>query len=101
MKDKKRLKKILRIFLWIFAGIILVILIFHTPPVRNIVKSLLSRTVANRVGGEIDVGRMHYNLLRGEVKLEDIMLISSGLDVQADRVEASFFSGDGISLKIE
>lgn len=101
MKDKKRLKKILRRILWVFVGIFLVILIFHTPPVRNIVKGLLSRTAANRIGGTIDVGRIQYNLLRGEVALEDIELVSSGLAVQAHRVEASFFAGDGISLRAE
>lgn len=74
MKYKKKLKTILRRILWIFAGIILVILIFHTPPLRNIVKGLLSRTMANRVDGEIDIGRMHYHLWRGEVDLEDIKL---------------------------
>ena len=45
--------------LWVFVGIFLVILIFHTPPVRNIVKGLLSRTAAKRIGGTIDVGRIH------------------------------------------
>jgi len=97
----KKVKRILRILLWVLVGIAILFLLLHTPPARNMIKSVLSRTVAGRAGGTLDIGRITYRLWRGEVTLEDVEFDYPGLRAEAHRLEASLFSRGGMSIEVD
>ncbi len=97
----KPLRKILRKVVWILAGLLVLFLILHTPPVRSLLKGILSRTVEKQIDGQIEIGRLSYRLWRGDAKLEDVEFKIPGLLVQAKRIEVALLSKQGISLKID
>ena len=93
-------RKILRILVWILVSVITIFLILHTPPVRNLVKGVLSRTISGRIEGQLDIGRVSYRLWQGKVTLEEVEFVVPGLRIQVERLDASFFEANGMSLKI-
>jgi outer membrane protein assembly complex protein YaeT len=100
-KIMKRAKRILRIFLWILVCAIILFLLLHTPPARNLIKRVLSRTVSARAGGSLEIGRISYKLWRGEVTLEEVAFENPILRADADRLEASLFSRGGLRIKVD
>jgi hypothetical protein len=76
-------------------------IILHTPPVRSLVRGILTRTAGNQINGQIEIGHLSYRLWRGDAKLEDVVFKIPGLQVQVDMVEVALLSKQGISLKID
>jgi len=97
----KRLRKILRKAAWIFAGLLVLFLVLHTPPVKSLFKGILTRTAGKKLNGQIDIGRLSYRLWRGDVRVEDVEFRLPGMRVKARRIEAGLFSKQGIMLKID
>ncbi len=91
-------RKLLRIFIWTLISLIFMFIILHTPPVRSLVRGILTRTAGNQINGQIEIGHLSYRLWRGDAKLEDVVFKIPGLQVQAKMVEVALLSKQGISL---
>jgi outer membrane protein assembly complex protein YaeT len=98
---KKRLRRILRISGWIIAGLILFSVLIHTPPLRSVVRGILTRTVGKKIEGQVTIGRLNYQLWRGRAEVENIGLEMPGFQIKVDRADVSFIPGRGISAKAD
>ncbi len=76
-------------------------IILHTPPMRSLVRGILTRTAGNQINGQLEIGRLSYRLWRGDAKLEDVEFKIPGLQVEAKMIEIALLSKQGISLKID
>jgi len=97
----KRYRKILRKVAWGIVGLLVLLLILHTPPMKSLFKGLIVRTAERQLNGQIEIGHLSYRLWRGEVKIEDVQLNLTGLHIRVTQLEAFLFSKQGISLNID
>lgn len=96
-----RFRKILKKVAWALAGLCVLFAVLHTPPVKHLVKGILIRTAGKQLNGQIDIGRFSYRLWRGDVQLESVEVKLPDMQVTVNRVDASLFAKQGISLKID
>lgn len=96
---KKRFRKILRRTAWIFGGILIFLILLHTPPVRNFIKGFVTKKFSSQVGGTLRVGHLDYKLWKGEASVADVELEMPGLRAQVDNAVISFFSRKGILIE--
>jgi hypothetical protein len=87
--------------MWTLISLIFMFIILHTPPMRSLVRGILTRTAGNQINGQIEIGHLSYRLWRGDAKLEDVEFKIPGFQVQAKMVEVALLSKQGISLKID
>jgi len=98
---KKRFRKILRIMAWIIASLIVLFILIHTPPLRSVVRGILTGAIGKQIDGSITIGRLNYKLWQGSAEIENIMLELPGIHIKVDRADVSFIPGKGISAKAE
>ncbi len=96
---KKKLRKILRKTGWVFAGILVFLIILHIPPVRNLIKGLVTRTVSSRAGGELRIEKLDYKLWKKEATVSNVEFEMPGLLVRIDYAVAKFLSDGWISIE--
>jgi outer membrane protein insertion porin family len=97
----KLLAKIFRKVIWAVIGLLILALVLHTPPVRSLVRGILARLGEKQVNGQIEVGRLNYQLWRGAAELRDVGLKLPGLELRADLVKVVFFTKHGLSLEVD
>ncbi len=96
---KIKFRKILRRTAWVFAGILVFLILLHTPPIKNLIKGFIIRTANSRAGGQLRIGSFGYKLWQGKATAANVEFEMPGLLVQVDHAEASFFSGGWISFE--
>src|SRR5512139_3549524 len=97
----KLLGKVLRKVIWAVIGLLILVLVLHTPPVRSLLRGILARLGEKQVNGQIEVGRLNYQLWRGAAELRDVGLKLPGLELRADRIRVVFFSKHGLSVQAD
>ena len=97
----KLLRKIFGKAIWIAGGLLILVLLLHTPPARNLLRGILARLGEKQVNGQIEIGRLNYKLWRGSAELRDVGLRLPGLHLRADRVKVVFFSKHGLSIEVD
>ena len=97
----KLLGKVFRKVIWAVSCLLILVLVLHTPPVRSLLRGILARLGGKQVNGQIEVGRLNYQLWRGSAELRDVGLKLPGLELRADRIKVVFFSKHGLSLDVD
>ena len=97
----KLLGRVFRKVIWTVSGLIILVLVLHTPPARSLLRGILTRLGEKQVNGQIEVGRLNYQLWRGAAELRDVDLKLPGLELRADRIKVAFFSKHGLSVQAD
>ena len=97
----KLLRKIFRKLIWVVGCLLILVLILHTPPARNLFRGIVARLGEKQVNGHLEVGRLNYRLWRGSAELRDVSLQLPGFHLRADRIKVGFFSKRGISFEVD
>jgi outer membrane protein insertion porin family len=97
----KLLRKILRKALWVAGGLLILVLLLHTPPARSLLRGILARFGEKQVNGQVEIGRLNYKLWRGSAELGDIGFKLRGLQLRAGRVKVAFFSKRGLIIEAD
>jgi outer membrane protein insertion porin family len=95
------LGKIFRKVIWVVVCLLILVLILHTPPARNLFRGVLARFAEKKVNAQVEVGRLNYNLWRGVAELRDVDIKLPGFHLRADRIEVAFFSNRGLSVQAD
>jgi autotransporter translocation and assembly factor TamB len=95
------LGKVFRKVIWVVVCLVILVLILHTPPARKLFREVLTRFVEKKVSGQVEVGRMNYNLWRGVAELQSVDIQLRGFHLRADRIEVDFFSSRGLSVRAD
>ncbi len=97
----KLLRRVFRKVIWAVSGLLILVLVLHTPPARSLLRGILTRLGEKQVSGQIEVGRLNYRLWRGSAELRDVAVELPGLHLRADRIKIVLFSKHGLSVQAD
>jgi len=90
----------------VFVGsLVLLFALLHTPPAKELVRRIVVRVAASFLGGGVSVGALDYELWRGVVELDDVVLEPdlgvAPFTFAADRLEVALVLPSKLAATIE
>ncbi len=89
----------LRVSVAVVAVLFLSVLALHTAPAKKAVATILTKWVHSRVGIEVTLGQLDYQLWRGQATIVGLRTAGRGVDITSERIDVRFGPGTGLEVR--